>query len=173
MNLRALVKNISFTKNEMKVIIFIITVLVVGFSIKYYKYVAAGSDAYDFTQSDAEFKKRSMLIYSGGSDTIEEFTPEEKELLERIQQDENEQQDERSYFKQRNRIELTEKSININTASREELERLPGIGETIAERIIVYRQQNPKGFRKIEDIMKVKGIGQKKFDKMKIYLTVE
>ncbi|MCI5840162.1 MAG: helix-hairpin-helix domain-containing protein [Peptoniphilaceae bacterium] len=60
--------------------------------------------------------------------------------------------------------------ININSASKEELMKLPNIGEKRAEAIIEYRSDNK--FEKIEDLMKVTGIGQKYFDALKDQITV-
>ena len=61
--------------------------------------------------------------------------------------------------------------ININTASKEELESLPGIGDVIAERIVTYREENG-GFDTVEEIMKVSGIGEKKFEAIKDMIIV-
>ena len=55
--------------------------------------------------------------------------------------------------------------ININTATMEELYSLKGIGHTKAEAIMEYRKKHP--FKKTEDIMKIKGIGKKTFEKIK------
>ncbi len=67
---------------------------------------------------------------------------------------------------------LVEKSVNINTATLEELDRLPGVGPAIAQRIIDYREQN-SGFYDIEELMDVSGIGEKTFAKLEPYITVE
>jgi competence protein ComEA len=61
--------------------------------------------------------------------------------------------------------------LNLNTAPAEQLERLPGVGPKTAARIIEYRQKNG-GFKKIEELMNVRGIGEKAFLKMKNQLTV-
>ncbi len=66
--------------------------------------------------------------------------------------------------------EPTALMININTASAEELARLKGIGEKIAARIVEYRQEKP--FEKIEDIMNVSGIGEKKFEDIREMICV-
>ncbi|MBC7247844.1 MAG: helix-hairpin-helix domain-containing protein [Actinobacteria bacterium] len=56
--------------------------------------------------------------------------------------------------------------VNINTADADELEKLPGIGPTLAERIVSYRENNG-GFRSVEDLKKVSGIGEKKFAELR------
>lgn len=61
--------------------------------------------------------------------------------------------------------------VNINTATEKELAGLPGIGAAIAKRIVEYREAN-KGFKSIEELKKVKGIGSKKFEAIKDRLTV-
>lgn len=63
------------------------------------------------------------------------------------------------------------KKININTASSAELQELPRIGEKVAQRIIDFRKTNGK-FKKIEEIMKVQGIGEKVFKQIKDQITV-
>jgi competence protein ComEA len=61
--------------------------------------------------------------------------------------------------------------VNINTATQEQLEALPGLGAKVAQRIIEYRQKNGN-FKKVEDLMNVKGIGEKSFLKLKPMLTI-
>ncbi len=61
--------------------------------------------------------------------------------------------------------------IDINNASQKELMKLPGIGAVIAERIVEYREVNGR-FKSIDEIKKVKGIGNAKFEKIKDMITV-
>jgi len=61
--------------------------------------------------------------------------------------------------------------VNINTASAADFEGLPGIGAKTALRIIEYRQKNGP-FKKIEELMNVRGLGEKNFLKLKPQLTV-
>jgi competence protein ComEA len=59
--------------------------------------------------------------------------------------------------------------VNLNEASQEELDRLPGVGGKAAERILAHRQKQP--FQRIEELVRVKGFGKKTFEKLKPFLT--
>jgi comEA protein len=129
-------QNIGFTKSEGRILVLAISVLTIGFCVKYYNNIfGSESKPYDFTQSDLEFKQKSSNEPS--PESLQEIT-----------------------------------SININTATIEELSLLDGIGESLAGEIISFREQSG-GFKKPEDIMKVKGIGKGKFEKIKSKIKVE
>ena len=61
--------------------------------------------------------------------------------------------------------------ININTATESELQSIPGVGEVKAKSIIIYREKNG-GFKKIEEIKSVDGIGEKTFEKIKEFIKL-
>lgn len=61
--------------------------------------------------------------------------------------------------------------VNINTASASDLEALPGIGAKTAARIVDYRQKNGP-FKKVEELMNVRGVGEKNFLKLKPQISV-
>ncbi len=60
--------------------------------------------------------------------------------------------------------------ININTAGKEELCEIPGVGEKTAEKIIAFREKNGP-FRSADDLLKIEGIGKKKLEKMRDYIS--
>lgn len=62
-------------------------------------------------------------------------------------------------------------NVNINTATQTELETLPGIGPSLALKIINYRKENGK-FKSIEELKNVSGIGDNKYDEIKKYIYV-
>jgi len=70
-------------------------------------------------------------------------------------------------------IEIKERyrAVNINKAGAGELERLPGIGPVLAGNIVAYREQTG-GFKDIEELKAVKGIADKKFEKIKELVTI-
>ena len=63
-------------------------------------------------------------------------------------------------------------TANINSADEAELTLLPGIGDTLAAAIVQYRQENGD-FAAVEDIMNVSGIGEKRFENIRDYITIE
>lgn len=63
------------------------------------------------------------------------------------------------------------KTVCINTADEQQLQMLPGIGPTLAERIVAYRQDNGD-FAQIEDIMNVKGIGPGRFEAIRELISI-
>ena len=65
----------------------------------------------------------------------------------------------------------TQAPVNLNTATLAQLQTLPGVGRVMAERIIEYREQNG-GFKRIEDLMNVRGIGEKNFLTLKPLIVV-
>jgi competence protein ComEA len=61
--------------------------------------------------------------------------------------------------------------VDVNRADAKELAKLPGIGEQVAKRIIAYREENGP-FEKLEELMNVRGIGEKTFLKLEPHLTL-
>lgn len=63
-----------------------------------------------------------------------------------------------------------QRPVNLNTATVTELMQLPRVGQKIAERIVAFRRQHG-GFQRTEELMNVKGIGEKSFAKLKPFLV--
>lgn len=61
--------------------------------------------------------------------------------------------------------------VNINAASAEQLSALPGIGAKLAARIVEHRQK-AGAFKSVQELMTVKGVGEKNFEKLQPYLTI-
>ena len=69
-------------------------------------------------------------------------------------------------------ISLKDEKININTATQTEFETLPGIGPSLAYKIVEYRNQNGK-FKTIEDLKKVSGIGENKYKQIESFVKIK
>lgn len=175
--MKEFIKQFTFTKNETKVIIFTVSILFCGFVVKYYNQILTDKNnyVYDFSKDDSIFNERSSHIYkvkSLSDSTDTSHTGSDDSAIKLLEQSEdslsvkekNSNNKPESYFKS--------EVVNINTATKEELIGLPGIGEATAMKILDYRQQK-KGFKKIEDIMNVKGIGKKKFENLKNFIKTE
>lgn len=97
-------------------------------------------------------------------------TKQEEEYLQEKCQNSEDSKIENDACISNNAIENNETLININTATKEELMTLSGIGETKALAIISYREKTP--FTSIEDIKNVSGIGDSTYNEIKDYITV-
>jgi competence protein ComEA len=149
--LKRINQSIGFTKNELRVVLFLIFAFLVGAGVKIYKstVVADDTNSFNYSESDKTFQELSQSNYSASVDTISEAN---------------------TNVSVKGKKDLKLRSIAINTANKNELMKLPGIGETTAERIIAFRQGNGY-FKNDTELLKVKGIGKKKLEQIKPYLT--
>lgn len=110
-----------------------------------------------------------IIIYSNSEVKSFEKTKEKEQQVQEhcIQKDQNALKNDACI----NENTSTSSKISINKATLEQLQTLPGIGESKAKDIISYREQNGP-FTKIEDITKVSGIGESVFAKIKDYITL-
>ncbi len=67
---------------------------------------------------------------------------------------------------------IVDYKLSVNLSKAREFENLPGIGPSLAEKIIDYREKHG-GFKQVSDLKKVRGIGAEKFKKIEPYLTIE
>ena len=65
----------------------------------------------------------------------------------------------------------TPAKVDLNHASEDQLTTLPGVGPALAARIVEFREKNG-GFQRIEDLLNVRGIGDKKFSRLESMITV-
>ncbi len=150
----------GFTPTESKVVFFLVVTFLAGSAVKVYRiyFPLDPSSRFDYTEADKEFAERSKLI-----DSLEIGSTQDSSARQKTQKPSQSKPGKKGQF---------EGVININTASKEELMKLPGVGEAMAERILLYREENGK-FQNVEELKKVKGIGEKKFEKIRSLVKVE
>lgn len=68
--------------------------------------------------------------------------------------------------------ETPQELVDINTATAEDLQKVPGIGETLARRIIEFREEHGR-FEKVDDLLNVRGIGVASLEKLRRYVVVK
>jgi len=154
----------GFTDTEIKVLIFLLGLFLAGFI--YVKFIKGGNEA-SYREFDYS-KEENQLIKSWHDDTLEETSAHmeadtvKKHVLVL---------DDRPYELTAKK-DIMEKSINLNSASKEELMNIKGIGLKTAGNIIEFREKNGK-FGSLNDLMKIKGIGPSKYQKFTKYLYIK
>lgn len=164
----SLLHKIGLTKQEMIIIGFLLLVFVTGVILR----LLSWSPQYtiDYSSRDKIFKEKIKSAYTKLPSTELTTLQKEKLIAMNILTDSLllVYQQTQTNSKQH----TLDRKININTAYSSDLVLLPGVGKVMAERITEFREERGR-FNRIEDLMRVKGIGEKKFEKLKNYITVE
>ena len=140
----------GFTATESNVVLFLVAMFLVGLGIRMVRSTIQPVPSFDYSASDSEFAARSSIVEQPDSTVGDSMaaTADSFQITSSVH-----------------------KIVNINTATKDELVGLPGIGEAMAERIVKYREQHGL-FLSVDDLSHVKGIGKKKLEKIIPVCTV-
>jgi competence ComEA-like helix-hairpin-helix protein len=157
---------LKLTETEFKVLFFLVVTLLAGFGYKTYflSEVNKNDKIYDYSEQDS-------LFFSEDNDAAPDFYNNESSKsvdYKREVLDFNT----RNFTESKSKSIPEENSINLNTAGIDELTNLPGIGLATAEKIIELRMKRG-GFKKLQELLDVKGIGEKKLSNIKKYIFIE
>lgn len=161
---------LDFTKSEKQAILITVIIITAAGILQLSRSYFIKPPLYDYSKSDSIFARLSNKPTSFSEtkkDSSKENNPTAISEITRNYSRKN-----NTTIKIENKNVLEFRSININTASCQDFERLPYIGNVIANRIINYRETNGI-FTTIDDLLKVKGIGPKKMGKIKPYLSLK
>jgi len=144
----SLQKVFGFTQNEIRAVLFLSSTFLAGLGLRWFQETSfsdkTGVAHFDYSLQDSLFADRSARVFS-------EPAPEGKTARREAKK------------------AVARHSIDINTASKNDLMLLPGIGESYAERILIDRQDNGP-FRSVDDLTRVKGIGKRTLARIREFI---
>ncbi len=108
-----------------------------------------------------EFKAKSSVLEQQKIENEKKYVPQEKLEEQKVE----------SAVEPTSDADKDKLVVNINTADLEELQKLDGIGVAYAQRILDYRQENGE-FKTIDELLKIKGIGKKRLEKMAPFIKL-
>jgi competence ComEA-like helix-hairpin-helix protein len=157
--LKQLSQKTGLTTAELNVFVFFIIVLSAGIFYKYSNHEnPVQLRHFDYSERDSLFKAAGNTDENG-----EKRFDYKQEVLDFNTQNFNKVKTEKT---------AAEKSINLNTADFNDLVSIPGLGEKTADKILEYRSEIGI-FKSLDQLKDIKGIGTKKFNKIKIYIYLD
>jgi competence protein ComEA len=161
--LYALQQRLAITSAEASALVFVSALLLAGFCVRYVQGQSVPHSAADYAELHAAFEERSEALHASGA-TVAPAAESEADGPVRVAIGEPPPP--------RRAAAAGPVRMDLNTASARTLQRLPGIGPAISARIVDYREAHG-GFRHPREVVRVKGIGPKTYEKMAPYLFVE
>ena len=133
---------IALTNTERKVILFLIVTLLAGAGIRLYQATFPSAPQFDYRSSDSTFAALSAAPEDSSAEAVKEG------------------------------IIGASGKLNINTATKEQLLDLPGVGEVTADRILTYRAETGK-FSNVGELRAIKGMSKKKIENLRPLITTQ
>lgn len=148
-------QRLAITESELRAMWVLLVFLLIGTIVKSYQERHPSFDEAIYAEADSLFLAAAATLQDSTSQqtaTQEDTEPEDIEALQTLLSSAG--------------------KVNLNTSTQQELEKLPRIGPAMAARIIAYRtRQGP--FRSKEDLLKVKGIGEKTLERLTDHITID
>lgn len=129
-----------------------------------------------YAELEKQFRERTAQLKAEQAKLMDRYNPPEKKALvatavaDTVPADTTDDEEPESTKKETDQPQ--NERINVNTADQELLKTLPGIGPAYSKRIIDYRQKHD-GFKTIEELKKIKGIGEKRLEKLKPFVKLK
>lgn len=168
------VEKLQISRKERIAFGLLLGILVVLFSISLFLQRSFQYDEEEYEQIVAEFEKRSAMIEQQEAERAASYIPgtEDNNANTAASEPGGQTQTPDTEPEPDSSEPITEFPINVNTAGSAELQMLDGIGPAYAQNIIDYREANG-GFDSIEELINVKGIGEKRLENIRPYIKIE